>query len=42
MLKKYSQKANVLVLENCILLKQDQPDAKEVDLESYLAEFALD
>jgi carbamoyltransferase len=33
---------DVLVLENCILLKQDQPDAKEVDLESYLAEFALD
>ena len=33
---------DVLVLENCILLKEDQPDAREVDLESYLAEFALD
>ena len=33
---------DALVLENCILLKEDQPDAREVDLESYLAEFALD
>jgi len=33
---------DVLVLESCILLKQQQPDAKEIDLESYLAEFSLD
>ena len=33
---------DALVLENCILLKSDQPDAKEVDLASYLAEFHLD
>jgi hypothetical protein len=33
---------DVLVLERCILLKKDQPDAKEIDLESYLAEFSLD
>jgi carbamoyltransferase len=33
---------DVLVLENCILLKQDQPDAREIDLEAYLAEFSLD
>ncbi len=33
---------DVLVLENCILLKEDQPDAKEIDLEAYLAEFSLD
>ncbi|HIF95346.1 MAG TPA: hypothetical protein EYQ60_19840 [Myxococcales bacterium] len=33
---------DVLVLENCIVLKQDQPNAKEIDVEAYLAEFALD
>ncbi len=33
---------DALVLESCILLKEDQPDAREVDLDSYLAEFALD
>ena len=33
---------DALVLENFVLLKQDQPNAKEIDLEAYLAEFALD
>jgi carbamoyltransferase len=33
---------DVLVLENCVLLKKDQPDAKEIDVDAYLAEFALD
>jgi carbamoyltransferase len=33
---------DVLVLENFIVLKQDQPNAKEIDIEAYLAEFALD
>ena len=33
---------DVLVLENFVLLKQEQPDAKEIDGEAYLAEFALD
>ncbi|MEE2674418.1 MAG: carbamoyltransferase [Myxococcota bacterium] len=33
---------DALVLEDCILLKKDQPDAKEIDLEAYLAEFSLD
>jgi len=33
---------DVLVLENFVLLKQDQPNAKEIDAEAYLAEFALD
>jgi carbamoyltransferase len=33
---------DALVLEDCILLKDDQPDAKEIDLEAYLAEFSLD
>jgi carbamoyltransferase len=33
---------DVLVLENFILLKTEQPEAKEIDLESYLSEFALD
>ncbi len=33
---------DVLVLENCILLKRDQPDAKDIDLDAYLAEFGLD
>jgi carbamoyltransferase len=33
---------DALVLENFILLKKDQPDAREIDLEAYLEEFALD
>jgi carbamoyltransferase len=33
---------DVLVLENYVLLKDDQPGAREIDLEAYLAEFALD
>jgi hypothetical protein len=30
------------VLEDFVLLKDDQPDAREIDLEAYLTEFALD
>lgn len=33
---------DVLVLENYVLLKNDQPNAREIDLEAYLTEFALD
>ena len=33
---------DVLVLENFVLLKSDQPNEKEIDLEAYLKEFALD
>jgi carbamoyltransferase len=33
---------DVLVLENFILLKDDQPNSREIDAEAYLAEFALD
>jgi carbamoyltransferase len=33
---------DALVLENFVLLKADQPNAKEIDVEAYLAEFALD
>ncbi len=33
---------DVLVLENFILLKEAQPGAKDIDVEAYLAEFALD
>jgi carbamoyltransferase len=33
---------DVLVLEDCVLLKEEQPEAKEVDASAYLAEFALD
>jgi carbamoyltransferase len=33
---------DVLVLENTILLKKEQPNAREIDAEAYLAEFALD
>jgi carbamoyltransferase len=33
---------DALVLENMILLKEEQPDAREIDAEAYLAEFALD
>ena len=33
---------DALVLENFILLKKDQPEAREIDQAAYLAEFALD
>jgi carbamoyltransferase len=33
---------DALVLEDFVLLKQDQPNATEIELEAYLAEFALD
>jgi carbamoyltransferase len=33
---------DILVLQNCVLRKQDQPEAKEIDAEAYLAEFELD
>jgi carbamoyltransferase len=33
---------DVLVLENFVLFKEDQPNAKEIDASAYLAEFALD
>ena len=33
---------DALVLENYVLLRKEQPEAKEIDLESYLAEFSLD
>ncbi|MBW2282202.1 MAG: carbamoyltransferase [Deltaproteobacteria bacterium] len=33
---------DVLVLEDFVLRKADQPDAKQVDLDAYLSEFALD
>ena len=33
---------DVLVLENCVLLKDEQPGAREIDASAYLAEFALD
>jgi len=33
---------DALVLENFVILKQDQPNAKEIDVEAYLKEFALD
>jgi carbamoyltransferase len=33
---------DALVLENFVILKQDQPNAKEIDIEAYLQEFALD
>jgi carbamoyltransferase len=33
---------DVLVLENCVLLKEEQPDAKEINVEEYLKQFALD
>ncbi len=33
---------DALVLENFVLLKDDQPGAREIDLEAYLTEFALD
>jgi carbamoyltransferase len=33
---------DVLVVENCLLLKRDQPDRGHFDRDAYLAEFALD
>ncbi len=33
---------DVLVLESYVLLKSDQPNASEIDLDAYLAEFKLD
>jgi len=33
---------DILVLQNCVLRKEDQPEAKEIDAEAYLAEFELD
>ncbi len=33
---------DVLVLENCVLLKEEQPDAKQIDVDAYLKQFALD
>ena len=33
---------DALVLESFVLLKKDQPEAKEIDVDAYLAEFGLD
>jgi len=33
---------DVLVLENYVLKKSEQPEAKEIDVAAYLAEFGLD
>jgi carbamoyltransferase len=33
---------DALVVENCVLLKSDQPDAAKFDRAAYLAEFSLD
>jgi carbamoyltransferase len=33
---------DALVLENYVLLKKEQPEAKEIDVAAYLAEFGLD
>jgi carbamoyltransferase len=33
---------DVLVLESYVLLKDSQPDAREIDMDAYLKEFALD
>jgi carbamoyltransferase len=33
---------DVLVLESYVLLKESQPDAREIDMDAYLKEFALD
>jgi carbamoyltransferase len=33
---------DVLVVENCVLLKTEQPNAQSFDREAYLSEFALD
>jgi len=37
-----STNMDVLVLERFVLLKQDQPDAKQHDIDDYLAQFQLD
>jgi carbamoyltransferase len=33
---------DVLVIENFVLLKEDQPQAKQHEIDAYLAKFALD
>jgi len=33
---------DVLVLENCVLLKEEQPEAKQHEVDDYLAQFELD
>jgi hypothetical protein len=33
---------DVLVLEHCVLLKENQPDARQQETESYLTRFPLD
>jgi carbamoyltransferase len=33
---------DALVLESFVLLKKDQPEAKEIDVDAYLAEFGRD
>ena len=33
---------DALVLENFVLLKHEQPEAKEIDVAAYLAEFGID
>ena len=33
---------DALVMEGFVLIKQEQPDAREIDVEAYLKEFALD
>jgi hypothetical protein len=33
---------DVLVMENFILIKHEQPNAREIDVEDYLKEFELD
>ena len=33
---------DVLVIERCVLLKEEQPDAQEIRAEDYLAQYALD
>ncbi len=33
---------DVLVIEDFVLMKEDQPDAREIDVDEYLSQFALD
>jgi carbamoyltransferase len=33
---------DVLVLERCVLLKPEQPNAQQIDVDAYLAQFSLD
>ena len=33
---------DVLVIEGCILRKEDQPDAQRIETDAHLAQFALD